>query len=156
MTSPKLRIAALALTGLLATGLAHAGGSSVQWSLSIATPYGLVLQGQSAPVYGPAYGPVFYSPPPVYVQVKPKRFYVPQPVYVQVKPKKFYVPQPVYVAPRDQRRYWHPVARWDRDGDGIPNRYDRVYNPRGDRDRDGIPDHRDRHDRHDRRDRPGR
>jgi hypothetical protein len=137
MTSPKLRIAALALTGLLATGLAHAGGSSVQWSVSIGTPYGLVLQGQSAPFYGygPAYGPVYYAPPPV---------------YVKVKPKVFYVPQPVYVKPRDQRRYWHPVARWDRDGDGIPNRYDRVYNPRGDRDRDGIPDRRDR------RDRPGR
>jgi hypothetical protein len=41
--------------------------------------------------------------------------------------------------------YQRPT-RWDRDGDGIPNRYDRVYNPRWDRDGDGIPnrfDHRD-------------
>jgi hypothetical protein len=36
--------------------------------------------------------------------------------------------------------------RWDRDSDGIPNRYDRVYDPRGDRDRDGIPNYRDRND----------
>jgi len=37
-------------------------------------------------------------------------------------------------------------TRWDRDGDGIPNRYDRVYNPRWDRDGDGIPNRYDRHD----------
>jgi hypothetical protein len=29
------------------------------------------------------------------------------------------------------------------DGDGIPNRQDRVYNPRWDRDGDGIPNRRD-------------
>ena len=40
--------------------------------------------------------------------------------------------------------------RWDRDGDGIPNRYDRVDNRRHDRDHDGIPDRFDRRD--DRRD----
>ena len=39
-------------------------------------------------------------------------------------------------------RVYNP--RWDRDGDGIPNRRDRVYNPRWDRDGDGIPNHRDR------------
>lgn len=33
----------------------------------------------------------------------------------------------------------------DRDHDGVPNRYDRVYNPRWDRDGDGVPN---RHDRH--------
>ena len=42
-----------------------------------------------------------------------------------------------------------PVVRpaWgrDRDHDGIPNRYDRVYNPRWDRDGDGIPNRRDPH-----------
>jgi len=38
-------------------------------------------------------------------------------------------------------------GRWDRDRDGIPNRYDRVDNRRqGDRDHDGIPNHRDRRD----------
>ena len=40
--------------------------------------------------------------------------------------------------------YNHYNRSWDRDHDGIPNRYDRVYNPRGDSDRDGIPNHRDR------------
>ena len=35
----------------------------------------------------------------------------------------------------------------DRDRDGIPNRYDRVYNPRWDRDGDGIPNRYDRHDK---------
>ena len=42
--------------------------------------------------------------------------------------------------------------RWDRDGDGIPNRYDRLYNPAWDRDGDGIPNRYDRVDnlRHDR------
>src|SRR5688500_4362498 len=35
-------------------------------------------------------------------------------------------------------------TRWDRDGDGIPNRYDRVYNPRWDRDGDGVPNRYDR------------
>jgi hypothetical protein len=47
--------------------------------------------------------------------------------------------------------YQHPT-RWDRDGDGIPNRYDRLYNPAWDRDGDGIPNRYDRFDnrRHDR------
>jgi hypothetical protein len=43
------------------------------------------------------------------------------------------------------RPYYQAPTRWDRDGDGIPNRYDRVHNPRWDRDGDGIPnryDHR--------------
>ena len=57
---------------------------------------------------------------------------------------------PAFVAPRS---YGHPGAgyrsaptRWDRDGDGIPNRYDRVYNPRWDRDGDGIANRYDHHD----------
>jgi hypothetical protein len=57
---------------------------------------------------------------------------------------------PAFVAPR---YYGHPGAsyrsaptRWDRDGDGIPNRFDRVYNPRWDRDGDGIPNRFDRRD----------
>ena len=41
-------------------------------------------------------------------------------------------------------RLYNPV--WDRDGDGVPNRYDRVNNLRHDRDRDGIPDRFDRND----------
>lgn len=53
------------------------------------------------------------------------------------------VVQPVVV--RAPGRYRHPT-RWDRDGDGIPNRYDRRYNPRWDRDGDGIPNRHDRYD----------
>ena len=41
-------------------------------------------------------------------------------------------------------RLYNPV--WDRDGDGIANRYDRYDNLRNDRDRDGIPDRFDRND----------
>lgn len=55
-----------------------------------------------------------------------------QPVYVHS--------QPVYV--RGHRDYRQPT-RWDRDGDGIPNRQDRRYNPRWDRDGDGIPNRTD-------------
>jgi hypothetical protein len=43
---------------------------------------------------------------------------------------------------------WHLYrgawARGDRDGDGIPNRYDNRNNRRGDRDRDGVPNRFDR------------
>jgi hypothetical protein len=35
----------------------------------------------------------------------------------------------------------------DADRDGIPNRFDRVYNPRWDRDGDGVPNRYDRNDR---------
>lgn len=48
-----------------------------------------------------------------------------------------YYRPPVVVVPRH-------VGNWDRDRDGIPNRYDRVYNPRWDRDGDGVPNRYDR------------
>ncbi|WP_310385261.1 hypothetical protein [Roseateles sp.] len=60
-------------------------------------------------------------------------YHHPLPVYVQ----------PAYAAPRYRGHYQQPT-RWDRDGDGLHNRYDRVYNPRWDRDGDGVPN---RHDR---------
>jgi len=72
---------------------------------------------------------------PVYTQPAP--VYAPQPVYV---------PQPVYTVPSYRYRHYQQPTRWDRDGDGIPNRYDRVYNPAWDRDGDGIPNRYDRHD----------
>jgi len=60
--------------------------------------------------------------------------------------------RPGFVAPsygqsygRHERSYREPT-RWDRDGDGVPNRYDRVYNPRWDRDGDGVPNRYDRYD----------
>ena len=58
----------------------------------------------SVTIGAPALVPVYGQPYPVYRQ--------PYPVYRQ-----------------DYYQYQQP-RRWDRDGDGIPNRYDRVYNPR--------------------------
>lgn len=73
--------------------------------------------------------------------------------HVYVEPRPVYVqPQPRYYEHYD--RYERPVeyrypTRWDRDADGIPDRYERNSHRgrpgRGwDRDRDGVPD---RHDR---------
>jgi len=61
------------------------------------------------------------------------------------------VVRPGFVAPSYGHGYAHERSyraptRWDRDGDGVPNRYDRVYNPRWDRDGDGVPNRYDRHD----------
>lgn len=63
------------------------------------------------------------------------------PVYVQ--PRSVYV-QPVYPSRHYHSR--HEPTRWDRDGDGIPNRRDRLYNPAWDRDGDGVPNRYDRYD----------
>jgi len=77
---------------------------------------------------------------PVYTQP----VYSQQPVYTQPAPVYRY-PAPVYQ--QDRYQHYRQPTRWDRDGDGIPNRYDRVYNPRWDRDGDGIPNRYDRNDR---------
>lgn len=73
---------------------------------------------------------LYVQPAPVYVQPSP--VYVrPAPVYVQ--------PAPVYVQPRpqyynydnnwrEQRHHRHGRGRHDRDGDGVPNRYDQRPN----------------------------
>ena len=67
----------------------------------------------------------------------------------------FFSVQPVHGGRSFDRRHDHSYrqapARRDRDGDGIPNRFDRVYNPRWDRDGDGVPNRYDRND-HGRRD----
>jgi len=82
--------------------------------------------------------PVYSLPVPAIVR--------PAPVYVQ--------PAPVYVQPAPHYAHggYRQPTRWDRDGDGIPNRYDRLYNPAWDRDGDGIANRYDRFDnrRHDR------
>ncbi len=126
MSSRKLIVVALALGGVLSAGLVQARGeANVQWSVTIGTPV-------YAPVYAPVHAPV-YAPVPV---IAPVRVYQPAPVVEYV---------PVYTSPAPvfhSRPYRH-ASHWDRDGDGIPNRYDRVYNPRWDRDGDGIPN---RHD----------
>ena len=71
---------------------------------------------QPAPVYAPAFGPAYG---PAIVGVPVPRFH-------------------------GHHGYYQRPTRWDRDGDGIPNRFDRVYNPRWDRDGDGIPNRYDR------------
>ncbi len=170
-------IAALAATAtLLAAGAAHAGGN-VNWSVGIELPNvatvisnfpvpplpRVVVQHRPAVVYAPA--PVYYEPAPVYYEPAPV-VYEPAPrVVYQQQPTVVYRPVPVVVQGRNwdrdgdgvPNRYdrhdnrWH-AAYGDRDHDGVPNRYDRVDNRYyGDRDRDGIPD---RHDRRD--DRKGR
>ena len=63
--------------------------------------------------------------------------YAPQPVFVRPAPAVIVQPAPVHY------RYREPTY-WDRDGDGIPNRQDRFYNPRWDVDGDGIPNRSDR------------
>ena len=123
MNSRKLIVGALALAGVLSVGLTQARDhNDVQWSVTIGAPIGVPLYSQPYPVYS--------QPVPVYAQ--------PYPAYSQ--------PYPVF-APRHypQRQYQQPT-RWDRDGDGIPNRYDRVYNPYWDRDGDGVPNRYDRRD----------
>jgi len=72
----------------------------------------------SPPRYVPP-GPVYVQPGPVYVQPGP--VYVPPgPVYVQ--------PRPMYRDDWRERRWHDHGRRWDWDGDGVPNRYDRRPN----------------------------
>jgi hypothetical protein len=108
-------VPALALAGALGAGAAQARDADVQWSITIGTP----------PVYGPP-APVVVAPAPVY-----------RPAPVIVAPAPVYRPVPVVVYP--QPVYYRAPSYWDHDGDGIPNRYDRLYNPVWDRDGDGIP-----------------
>jgi hypothetical protein len=75
--------------------------------------------------------PVYTQAVPVYVQ--------PLPVYQRPAPVRVR-PAPIY-----QRTVYLQPTRWDRDGDGIPNRHDRLYNPPWDRDGDGIPNRYERH-----------
>ena len=77
----------------------------------------------------------------------------PYPAYSQPYPV-YSLPYPVYPQRQYHARGYQQPTRWDRDGDGIPNRYDPVYNPRWDRDGDGIPNRYDRND-HARNDRDG-
>ena len=116
-----LATAALALTGVLGVGAAQAA-ADVSWSVTI---------GSNGPVF-PV--PAILRPAPVVVQAVPVR--VARPVVY---------PAPVTVPVYDHHRGYRQPTRWDRDGDGIPNRYDRLYNPRWDRDGDGIPNRYDRY-----------
>ena len=124
MSKSRLLVAsALAFVGVLAAGVARANhGADVQWSVTVGTP----VYAQPAPVYA--------HPTQVYTQ--------PVPVYTQPYPT--YRGGDPYHRPYRHHRYYREPTHWDRDGDGIPNRRDRVYNPRWDVDGDGIPN---RHDR---------
>jgi len=125
---------AIAVTGVLGSSIAQAR-PDVRWSVTIGGP---------AQFYGQ---PVYSQPEPVY--------YAPAPVYLQ--PRRVYVqPQPYYDGRHVEYRY---PTRWDRDADGIPDRYERQherqyerqhgrYRDHGwDRDRDGVPDQYDRRPR---------
>ena len=57
----------------------------------------------------------------------------------------FVPPSYGYAYGRHERSYREPT-RLDRDGDGIQNRYGRVYNPHRDRDGDGLPNRYERDD----------
>ena len=146
MNRKTLIVGALAVAGSLAAGLAQAR-SEVQWSVTIGGPIGVPVYAQPYPVYSQPY-PVYTQPYPVYSQPYPV-YTQPVPVYTQ--PAPVYVrPVPVYSQPYPHRsrgyvQYQEPT-RWDRDGDGIPNRHDPVYNPRWDRDGDGVPNRYERHD----------
>jgi hypothetical protein len=121
-------VPALVACLLGAAGAAQARGPEVQWSVTIGTPV-ITLP---APVVLP---PVAYYPAPA-----------PAPVVVVPAPRPVYWPHGGYRDPR----------HWDADGDGIPNRHDRVYNPWWDRNGNGVPDRREwRHGPHGDRDRDG-
>jgi hypothetical protein len=136
MKKPLIAVLATAAT-LMAAGAAHAG-SNVNWSVGIELPnVATVISNFPVPPL-----------PRVVVQHQPQVVYAPAPVVYQPAPRVVYQQQPVVV--------YRPVPvvvhgrQWDRDGDGIPNRYDRYDNRRhgayGDRDHDGIPNRYDRVD----------
>jgi len=100
-------------TGLVSLAVLGAGAASAQvWgSVSINLP-GPPVAVMPAP-------PVYVRPAPVYVQPAP-RMYGPPPGYYH---QHRYEGRGDYYGHRDYRG-----ARWDRDGDGVPNRYDRRPN----------------------------
>jgi len=132
-------VALLAVAGAVSAGAAQARDHvDVQWSVTIGNS-------SRGPVYAPPPVVVHRAPAPVVVYPAPSRVFVPAPVRVVYRePSKW--DRDGDGIPNRQDRVYNP--RWDVDGDGIPNRQDRVYNPRGDRDGDGVPN---RHDRDDRR-----
>ena len=131
-TTHKLFLSGLVVAaGTLLAGQAQAR-DDVSWSVTIGTP-GVVVP---APVYGVVPAPV-----------------VGVPVYHDRHYNDRYYNDRRYNDRHYNDRYrdrhwresrWQEPTRWDRDGDGIPNRRDPVYNPRWDRDGDGVPNWRDR------------
>lgn len=134
MNRKNILLALAAVAGSLAAGAAQARDPEIRWSVTIGTP-GAVVYGAPAvvPVYGPPVVAPVYGPP---VVVRP----APPPRVVYYAPAAGWDRDRDGIPDRYDRRY---DPRWDVDGDGIPNRHDRVYNPRWDRDGDGIPNRRD-------------
>jgi hypothetical protein len=133
MNSRKLALAAataaVALVGATVGTAAHA--RDAQWSVTIGAPV----------ITLPA--PRITLPVPAPVVVVPR----PQVVYTT----EHHAPHPGY-GPGGYRE----PTRWDVDGDGIPNRHDRLYNPAWDRNGNGVPDRREyRHGPYGDRDRDG-
>ena len=130
MNRKTITLFALALGALAATGSAQARDVDVQWSVTIGSPRVGVVVG--APVY----------PQPVYAP----RVHAPR---VITQPVVVLPPRGAYGAYGTYGTYGMAHGRgWkDADRDGIPNRYDRVYNPRWDVDGDGVPNRYDRRDR---------
>ena len=130
MNRKTITLIALALGALAATGSAQARDVDVQWSVTIGSPRVGVVVG--APVYAqPVHAP---------------RVHVPR---VITQPVVVLPPRGAYGAYGTYGTYGMAHGRgWkDADRDGIPNRYDRVYNPRWDVDGDGVPKRYDRRDR---------
>lgn len=130
MNRKTITLFALALGALAATGSAQARDVDVQWSVTIGSPHVGVVVG--APVYAqPVHAP---------------RVHVPR---VITQPVVVLPPRGAYGAYGTYGTYGMAHGRgWkDADRDGIPNRYDRVYNPRWDVDGDGVPNRYDRRDR---------
>jgi hypothetical protein len=68
------------------------------------------------------------------------------PVYNQIGPV-YGSPMPAaHPVPVHMPQGYQQPTRWDRDGDGIPNGRDHVFNPVWDRDGDGIANRHDRRD----------
>ena len=117
MSSSKLIVSALALAATLGSGPAQA------------RDYGDVQW--SVSIGGPIGVQLYSQPYPAYSR--------PLPVFVQ--------PYPAYRQRHEPVRAYQQPTRWDRDGDGVPNRYDRNdRQARGDRDGDGTPNWQDRRD----------
>ena len=72
-------------------------------------------------------GPAYVAPQP-YVYAQPGHYYQ-QPSYVYTQPGYVYTqPAPVYARPGHVHYGQHRGYRRDRDGDGVPNRFDRRPN----------------------------
>ena len=109
---------ALAICGAMVAGGAQAGGN-VYWSIGItAPPVGTVISNAPGYYYAPA---PLYAYPPQVVYAPPPRVYYHPPTVVYER-----APQVVYERP--VRVYRHHRRHWDRDRDGIPDRYDRYDN----------------------------